>query len=61
MSEVDEAFLARKESLIRKIDYAYKIVNDITKNPDLVNLNDHNLENIRQMFVDIKEEVMRLV
>ena len=57
MNEVDEAFLARRESLLDRIDYAIGIVQNIIEHPSLINLNTHNLENIKKMLMDIEKEV----
>ena len=57
MNEVDEAFLARRESLLDRIDYAIGIVQNIIEHPSLINLNAHNLENIKKMLMDIEKEV----
>ena len=57
MNEVDEAFLARRESLLDRIDYAIGIVQNIIEHPSLINLNVHNLENIKKVLIDIEKEV----
>ena len=60
MNEVDEAFLARRECLLDRIDYAIGIVQNIIEHPSLINLNEHNLENIKKMLMDIEKEVRAL-
>lgn len=61
MSEVDKAFMERRESLLNKIDYAISIVQDVIERPDLINLNEHNLENMKGMLTDIEKEIKELI
>ena len=60
MSEVDDAFMARRESLLKRIDYAIGIVQDVIEHPDLISLNEHNLDNMKGMLIDIQKEIKAL-
>ena len=61
MSEVDKAFLTRRESLLNKIDYAIGIINDVIEHPEYIDLNEHNLENMKGMLTDIEKDIKELV
>ena len=60
MSEVEKAYLERRESLLNNIDHVIGAVQNIIEHPSLINLNAHNLENIKKMLMDIEKEVRAL-
>lgn len=61
MSEVDEAFMSRRESLLNKIDYVTGVINNVIDHPEYIDLNEHNLENIKGMLDCIEKEIMELI
>lgn len=61
MSEVDKAFMERRESLLNKIDYATSIVQNVIDHPEYIDLNENNLENMKGMLVDIEKEIKELI
>lgn len=61
MSEVDKAFMERRESLLNKIDYAIGIINNVIEHPEYIDLNEHNLENMKGMLESIEKEIKELI
>lgn len=61
MSEADKAFMERRESLLNKIDYAIGVINNVIEHPEYIALNEHNLENMKGMLVDIEKEIKELI
>jgi len=61
MSEVDEAFMDRRESLLNKIDYAIGVINNVIEHPEYIGLNEHNLENMKRMLESIEKEIKELI
>ena len=61
MSEADKAFMERRESLLNKIDYAINVVQNVIEHPEYIDLNEHNLENMKGMLVDIEKEIKELI
>lgn len=61
MSEVDKAFNDRRENLLNKIDYAIGIINNVIEHPEYIDLNENNLENMKEMLTDIEKEIKELI
>lgn len=60
MNEAEEAIKSRREHIMDKLDYAIGIFKDLEKNPELLKLHQNNFTNVKNMLIEIEEEVKGL-